>query len=70
MTKVVVIDQNTQTAKELAVSAEQLKGMVDSGQTVDMGELLKDAKDYLPKRIELDELASLAKKLKKFLMVN
>lgn len=64
MTKVVVIDQNTQTAKELAVSAEQLKGMVDSGQTVDMGELLKDAKDYLPKRIELDELASLAKKLK------
>lgn len=64
MTKVVVIDQNTQTAKELAVSVEQLKGMVDSGQTVDMGELLKDAKDYLPKRIELDELASLAKKLK------
>lgn len=64
MTKVVVIDQNTQTAKELAVSAEQLKEMVDSGQTIDMGELLKDAKDYLPKRIELDELASLAKKLK------
>ena len=64
MTKVVVIDLNTQTAKELAVSAEQLKEMVDLGQTVDMGELLKDAKDYLPKRIELDELASLAKKLK------
>ena len=64
MTKVVVINLNTQTAKELAVSAEQLKEMVDLGQTVDMGELIKDAKDYLPKRIELDELASLAKKLK------
>lgn len=64
MTKVVVINLNTQTAKELAVSAEQLKEMVGLGQTVDMGELLKDAKDYLPKRIELDELASLAKKLK------
>lgn len=64
MTKVVVINLNTQTAKELAVSAEQLKEMVGLGQNGGMGELLKDAKDYLPKRIELDELASLAKKLK------
>lgn len=64
MTKVIVIDQNNQTAKELLVSAEQLKVMVDSGQTVDLGTLLEDAKDYIPKRIELDEFASLAKKLK------
>lgn len=38
--------------------------MVDSGQTGDFVALLKEAKDYVHKRIELDELASLAKKLK------
>lgn len=64
MTKVVVIDQNPQTAKELPISAEQLKEMVDSGQTIDFDAMLKDAKNYLPKRVELNELASLAKKLK------
>lgn len=64
MTKVVVIDQNYQTAKELHISAEQLKEMHDSGQPIDMETLLREATVYVPKRIELDELKSLAEKLK------
>lgn len=64
MNKIIIIDPNTQMAKELPVSAEQLKEMVGLGQSIDFDALLKDAKDYLPKRVELNELASLAKKLK------
>jgi uncharacterized protein (UPF0216 family) len=64
MNKIIIIDPNIQIAKELPVRAEQLKEMVDSGETIDFDAMLKDAKDYLPKRVELNELASLAKKLK------